>query len=99
MFPGSAGGALPWAVIGHRAFDAKVTAVKVGDDQEKRRGRIRGEIGLHAPSPTTIIEPDKDSMRQRSGPVVATVHPSSITTHGESRCLVEIALPPPLRPT
>jgi hypothetical protein len=59
MFPCSAGGALPWAVIGNRAFDAKVTAVKVSDDQEKRRGRIRGEIGLHAPSPTTNIEPDK----------------------------------------
>ena len=34
-------------------------------------------------------------MRQRPGPGVATVHPSSIATHGESRCLVGIAVPPP----
>jgi hypothetical protein len=59
MFPGSACGALPWAVIGHRTFDAKVTPIEIGDDEEKRRGRIRGEVGLHAPSPTTNIEPDK----------------------------------------
>ena len=37
-------------------------------------------------------------MKQRSGPVVATVHPLSIKTHGESWGLVEIALPPPPRP-
>ena len=38
MLPGAAGGALPWAVIGHRTFDAEVTPVEVGDDQEKRAG-------------------------------------------------------------
>jgi hypothetical protein len=59
MLSGSAGGALPWAVVRHRTFDAKVSSIEVGDDQEKRRGRIRGEVGLHAPSPTTNIEPDK----------------------------------------
>jgi hypothetical protein len=59
MLPGAAGGALPWAVIGHRAFDAKMPPVKVGDDQEKQRGWIRDETGLQAPSPTTVIEPDK----------------------------------------
>jgi hypothetical protein len=59
MLSGSAGGTFPRAVIGHRTFDAKMPPVEVGDDQEKRRGRIRVEFGLHAPSPTMIIEPDK----------------------------------------
>jgi hypothetical protein len=53
MLSGAAGGTLPWAVIGHRTLDAKVTPIEIGDDQEKRRGRIRVEFGLHAPSPTT----------------------------------------------
>jgi hypothetical protein len=40
MFSGAAGGALPGAVIGHRPFDAKVPLVEIGDNEEKRRGRV-----------------------------------------------------------
>jgi hypothetical protein len=58
MLPGAAGGALPWAVIGHRTFDAKMPPIEIGDDEEKRLGRIWGEVGVHAPSPTMILEPD-----------------------------------------
>jgi hypothetical protein len=48
MLPSTAGSAFPRAVIGHRTFDAKVSSIKVGDDEEKRLGRIRVEFGVHA---------------------------------------------------
>jgi hypothetical protein len=31
-------GAAPWAVVGHRAFDAKPAGVEVGDNQEEGLG-------------------------------------------------------------
>jgi hypothetical protein len=43
VFSRAAGGAIPRTVIGHRTFDAKAVRPVVGDDEKKRRGRIRVE--------------------------------------------------------
>jgi hypothetical protein len=55
--------------------------------------RVRGSGHAHiAISERCRLMNGTDSMRQRPAPDVATVHPASIATQGESRCLVEIAL-------
>jgi hypothetical protein len=56
VFPSPAGDAVPWAVIGHRTFDAKAFRLRVGDDQEKRLGRF-GSNSVSMPPLLTRIFP------------------------------------------